>query len=307
MASATADGVTLFANSDRPLECQRVVCHCRRPAAEATLRCQYLEIAEDGETATIRTQPHWLWGLEHGVNEHRSHRQPDRVRREPGLPAPRHGLVRLASARRNARQALATITSTREARPGGSVSPRRMALPQRLPDRRSARRGSSRLPTVTGGAARRRGRQRHERRRHRGGLTDGRVTRRPMPSSRAGGPRARAGHFAAAYGDSTGVPEPLRRTPRRQPRPLAEMRGRLTLAAPRAVLRDHHGRQAFRAAESTIRTLPLSCTPIRSTTRPPAWCLLSSNPPPRPGHGCPPGAVRRRFVPLYPRGRYRRS
>ena len=36
------------------------------------VRCQYLEVPQVAEThAVIGSQPHWLWGLEHGVNTHR--------------------------------------------------------------------------------------------------------------------------------------------------------------------------------------------------------------------------------------------
>ena len=72
---ATHDRITLFAkNSDRPpRECQRIVqLRARRPPSGSPVRCQYLEIPEVAETATILgSQPYWLWGLEHGVNEHR--------------------------------------------------------------------------------------------------------------------------------------------------------------------------------------------------------------------------------------------
>src|SRR5262245_43869036 len=75
LPAATRAGVTLFAkNSDRPpRECQRIV---QLPGARhprgATVRCQYLEVPQVGRThAIVGSQPHWLWGLEHGVNEHR--------------------------------------------------------------------------------------------------------------------------------------------------------------------------------------------------------------------------------------------
>ncbi len=75
LAPATTAGVTLFAkNSDRPaLEAQPLRQFPRReyPAGE-TLRTQYLEIPQVAATAaTIGSQPHWLWGFEHGLNEHR--------------------------------------------------------------------------------------------------------------------------------------------------------------------------------------------------------------------------------------------
>jgi dipeptidase len=71
---ATAEGVTLFAkNSDRrPWECQRfLVAPAQVHPAGARVRCQYLEIPQVPETARVLgSQPYWLWGFEHGVNEH---------------------------------------------------------------------------------------------------------------------------------------------------------------------------------------------------------------------------------------------
>jgi secernin len=72
--AATRNGKTLFAkNSDRPAnECQPLV---RVPAKDheldRPLRCQYIEIPPVRHTyAFLGARPHWLWGLEHGVNEH---------------------------------------------------------------------------------------------------------------------------------------------------------------------------------------------------------------------------------------------
>ena len=72
--SETADGSVLFAkNSDRHhTECQyvRTVPAADCPAGEA-LRCQYLTIPQTKHTfAVLGFQPFWLWGFEHGVNEH---------------------------------------------------------------------------------------------------------------------------------------------------------------------------------------------------------------------------------------------
>jgi dipeptidase len=74
LGSATGDGAVLFAkNSDRPAaECQPLV---QRPAERhppgARLRCQYIEVPQVAETARlIGSQPFWLWGFEHGLNEH---------------------------------------------------------------------------------------------------------------------------------------------------------------------------------------------------------------------------------------------
>ena len=64
-------GRTLFAkNSDRPPnEPQVVEGHPRRDPG-GTLRTQYLEIPDAGAAALMGSRPSWLWGLEHGVNEH---------------------------------------------------------------------------------------------------------------------------------------------------------------------------------------------------------------------------------------------
>jgi hypothetical protein len=62
----------LFAkNSDRPPnEAQVVEWHTRRPPG-AALRTQYLTLPDDdGAAGLLGSRPVWLWGLEHGVNEH---------------------------------------------------------------------------------------------------------------------------------------------------------------------------------------------------------------------------------------------
>ena len=74
LATATADGAVLFAkNSDRPAgECQPLVhiAAARHPPG-ARIRCQYLEIPQVAATARlIGSRPFWLWGFEHGLNEH---------------------------------------------------------------------------------------------------------------------------------------------------------------------------------------------------------------------------------------------
>jgi secernin len=67
-----SDAGTLFGkNSDRPpREPQVVRSHAPRPAG-GTLRTQYLELPDAGAAAVLLSQPEWLWGAEHGVNEHR--------------------------------------------------------------------------------------------------------------------------------------------------------------------------------------------------------------------------------------------
>lgn len=63
---------TLFAkNSDRPCnEVQVVETHPRR-AAGGSLRTTYFELDDAGAYALIGSRPDWMWGLEHGINEHR--------------------------------------------------------------------------------------------------------------------------------------------------------------------------------------------------------------------------------------------
>lgn len=63
---------TLFAkNSDRPVaEPQVLEWHPPRTRG-GRLRTQYLEIDDAGAFAVVGSRPTWLWGFEHGVNEHR--------------------------------------------------------------------------------------------------------------------------------------------------------------------------------------------------------------------------------------------
>ncbi len=74
LAPHTRAGATLLAkNSDRaPLECQPLAQSPRRVHPEgATVHCQYIEIPQVAETAAvIGSRPFWLWGFEHGLNEH---------------------------------------------------------------------------------------------------------------------------------------------------------------------------------------------------------------------------------------------
>lgn len=75
LANTTADGITIFAkNSDRrALECQPFVqfpAACHPPAAR--VRCTHIEIPEVRETHRVMGHsPWWVWGFEHGLNEHR--------------------------------------------------------------------------------------------------------------------------------------------------------------------------------------------------------------------------------------------
>jgi secernin len=74
LAPQTRAGATLLAkNSDRaPLECQPLFQAPRRShRPRDTVHCQYLEVPQAPETlAVIGSRPFWLWGFEHGINEH---------------------------------------------------------------------------------------------------------------------------------------------------------------------------------------------------------------------------------------------
>jgi secernin len=64
------DGLLFAKNSDRPPdEVQIVESHPRRPAG-GTVRTQYIEVGDTGASAFVGSRPTWLWGVEHGVNEH---------------------------------------------------------------------------------------------------------------------------------------------------------------------------------------------------------------------------------------------
>lgn len=63
---------TFFAkSSDRPVGEVQVVEGYGRRAAGGRLRTQYIEIPDPGAAALLGSRPSWLWGFEHGVNEHR--------------------------------------------------------------------------------------------------------------------------------------------------------------------------------------------------------------------------------------------
>lgn len=121
-------GRTLFAkNSDRPPnEAQVVEGHPHRDHGGA-LRTQYLEIPDAGAHALMGSRPTWLWGLEHGVNEHRVAIGNEKVWTvDDATVAPPAllgmDLVRLGLERaRSADEALETITALLEAHgQGGS-------------------------------------------------------------------------------------------------------------------------------------------------------------------------------------------
>jgi secernin len=119
---ATADGSTLLAkNSDRPaMESQPLVqVPPQRHRPGSRVRCQYVSIPQVRETqGFIGSQPFWLWGLEHGVNDCRVAIGNETVfsREPPGEEALLGmDLVRLGLERsQTAREALGVITDLLE-------------------------------------------------------------------------------------------------------------------------------------------------------------------------------------------------
>jgi secernin len=63
---------TLFAkSSDRPRdEVQVVEAHVARPAG-GVIPATHIELDDAGACALIGSRPEWMWGFEHGINEHR--------------------------------------------------------------------------------------------------------------------------------------------------------------------------------------------------------------------------------------------
>jgi dipeptidase len=253
LGSATRDGVTVFGkNSDRPPdECQRLVQVPRRRHDEgSTLRCQYVTIPEVRETAAlIGSQPHWLWGFEHGVNEHRVAIGNETVfAKEPLGPTGLLGmdLVRLGLERgRNADEALDVITTLIERHEQGGSGQRDVDWPYHNafliadPERAwiletSARHWVARpvqeIGNISNGLAMGTEWTR--------GAAD--VTRFALERGWWPGEAGRL-DFTRAYGDETGVPPNLCTARRRRVAALlGESRGQVTVASVRHMLRDHY-------------------------------------------------------------------
>jgi dipeptidase len=253
LAPATRAGVTVFAkNSDRPpRECQRVVqLPRRRHPPGSRLRCQYLDIPQVEETAAVLgSQPYWLWGFEHGMNEHRVAIGNETVfAREPLGPLGLLGmdLVRLGLERgRSAGEALAVMTALLETHGQGGSGHVHMEFPYHnaflvadpdeawileTSDRHWAARRVREVGNVSNGLA-----LGTDWERGATDLTGFAVARGWWPAD------AGRVDFAAAYADESGVPPNLSGERRRRAAALlAEGRGRLGPAALRAILRDHY-------------------------------------------------------------------
>jgi secernin len=128
----TGDTVLFAKNSDRdPDEAQVAEWHPRREAG-AELHTQYLVLDDPGAYAFLGSRPAWLWGVEHGVNEHGvavGNEKIWTVDNPSGRPAALLGmdLVRLALERsRTADEALTVVTTLLERHgQGGSGEPHR--------------------------------------------------------------------------------------------------------------------------------------------------------------------------------------
>jgi dipeptidase len=131
VGAEAAAGVTLFGkNSDRKVEeCQPLLqlSEASHPGS-ATVRCSHIEIPQVAETyRVLGHSPWWVWGFEHGVNEHAvavgnlSVFSNDPIEAEPGLIG--MDLVRLALERgRSAREALEVIATLIESHGQGGAA-----------------------------------------------------------------------------------------------------------------------------------------------------------------------------------------
>jgi len=253
LGPVTKDGLSLFAkNSDRPpLECQRIVQLPRRANGPwARVRCQYLEIPDAPETAAIvGSQPYWLWGLEHGVNQHRVAIGNETVYTKELLgPVGLTGmdLVRLGLERgRTATEALEAMTGLIEAHGQGGSGHVHMEWPYHngfliadpasawileTSGRHWAAKAVADLGHVTNGLA------------LGTDWTRGAADDTPFAVERGWWPVAGGRvDFAAAYNDDASVPPNVCVERRRRARTLlTESRGQATAATLRAILRDHY-------------------------------------------------------------------
>ncbi len=126
---ALRPGGALFAkNSDRPPgEAQLIETYPRRRARRVLLT-QYLTISDDAAAPLLCSRPDWLWGFEHGVNEHRVAIGNEKVftvddpAKEPpaliGMDLVRLGLERA----RTAEDALDVMTSLLETHGQGGIA-----------------------------------------------------------------------------------------------------------------------------------------------------------------------------------------
>jgi secernin len=122
------NGALFAKNSDRPFAEPQVPRVYPARAGGGELRTQYLTIDDLGAVATVLSQPTWLWGAEHGVNEYgvaigneKVYGTEDPYSAPPGLIG--MDLVRLGLDRgRNAGEAIDVITTLLERHGQGGVA-----------------------------------------------------------------------------------------------------------------------------------------------------------------------------------------
>ncbi len=250
LGTATSSGATLFAkNSDRPPgECQPLefVERAEHPPG-ASVRCQYLEIPQVRRThRVLGSKPVWLWGFEHGINEHGLAIGNETIfAREPPAASGLLGmdLVRLGLERaRTVDEAIAVLTELIEHHGQGGSGFREFEFPY----------NSSFLIADAGGAWILEAPGRHWAAR-RCRATDSisnqitigsdwdRVSRELRAHAvREGWPVSEPFDFEETYRDVENVPRALSEGRLRCSRTrLADLSGRVDVAALRDVLRDH--------------------------------------------------------------------
>jgi secernin len=318
VGSAVVGGGALLAkNSDRPArECQPLVqVGAATHPHGSVVRCQYVEIPQVERTAAfIGSQPYWLWGLEHGLNEHGvavgNHTVFTRDKPEGqkliGMDLVRLGLERAASAA----AAAEVITDLVELYgQGGSgyadsdfpyhssfmIADRREAYLIETSDRHWARRrigdigGATNHVTINTDWDR---------------LSDGAVEH-----ARGNGWWEGEGRFdfAAAYRDLSWVPATFSSGRyRRTCDMLAERRGDLDAAIMRRSLRDHYGSPVFRPVyeedDERFLSVCMHADPIGATTA----SMVADLPADRYGGPCYWGSLGAPcvgvFLPYYPEG-----
>jgi dipeptidase len=282
LPSVARDGATLFAkNSDRPpRECQRIVqLPQRRCGAGTRLRCQWIDVPDVAETAAITgSQPYWLWGLEHGVNEHRVAIGNETVYAKEALGATGllgMDLVRLGLERaRTAGEAVDVMTALLEAHGQGGSGHAHLEWPYHNAFLVADPTGAWVLETsarhwvatpvadlahISNGLA-----IGTEWTRGSADVTAFAVGRGWWP---ADGGRV---DFAAAYNDDASVPPnvcAMRR--RRAAALLREVRGAITAATMRAILRDHYDGPVHRPrdpADPRYFEICMHADPLDNTT-----------------------------------------
>ena len=282
LAPATAAGITLFAkNSDRPaLEPQPLrQFAAERHAPGSTVHTQYLEIPQAERTAAmIGSQPHWLWGFEHGMNEHRVAIGNESVftrehlgeRGLLGMDLVRLGLERA----RTAEEALAVITGLMEEHGQGGagyvdldfrynnsflIGDPDAAWILETSDRRWAARPAGEVDSISNHVS----------------ITDDweRTSADLVAFAQTNGWDGGNGkfNFQAAYRDSESVPPIISEGRLRQSRALlGDMRSHVTPARLRTVLRDHYdGSLVYRGgepSEETYFSLCMHADPVGTTT-----------------------------------------